>query len=29
MGTATDTQEDDNRGAVEMWDNGDGRQGQR
>ena len=27
--TATDTREDDNEGAVEMQDNGDGRQGQR
>ena len=27
--TTTETQEDDNGGAVDMRDNGDGRQGQR
>ena len=29
MRNATETREDDNGGAVEMQDNGDGRQGQR
>ena len=29
MRTATETREDDNGGAVEMQDNGDGRQGRR
>ena len=29
MRTTTDTREDDNGGAVDMQDNGDGRQGHR
>ena len=29
MRTATETQEDDTGGMLEIWDNGDGRQGQQ
>ena len=29
MRTGTETREDNSRGAVEMWDNGDGRKSQR